>query len=164
MKKILSLILVIMLLISCLAGCNNDDNTDEPEIVFDEYYTQLEDFETIKPLLVDFYTEVQRAYNGSDKSDAETLELSDDFNDICDELDAINNEYRDIKSEEISSEEYGIFLDLIMPYQKTRLIIAEINLAKSLQEHGYGSTDCTESFKELKQSIDDAYKKYSTAQ
>ena len=164
MKKILSSILATILLVSVLVGCNINADTDEPEIVFNDYYTQLEDFETVKPLLIDFYTEVQRAYNKSDKSDAETFELSNDFEDICDELDAINEEYRNVKSEEISSEEYGVFLDLIMPYLKTRLVVAEIKLAKNLEEKDYGDADCSESFNKLKQSIDDAYEKYSTAQ
>ena len=144
LKKILSLFLVGVTLLTVLSSCQKQDSRDI-KLEFTKYlyhktFRDMSLFDEYFTIINDYYNELIKAYNSSDKKKSETLIFNNDASKKLDEF--INNNYEDDKSTELLT-----MLKLKQLILSTDYCIASVRF----------NIDDEESFKDLRQSIVDMY-------
>ena len=92
--KIKRYIIFIMMfsIILVISACSSQNEETTVNLTFSEYYQNADDFEKIYPLLNEYFACIENAYKESDKTDLNSFVLSDDYNDISNQLSAISKD------------------------------------------------------------------------
>lgn len=138
-------------------SCGNDDSK-KTELVIAEHYKTATDYEQIEPLLKEYFSIIEEAYNNSDKQKIETFILPDRYNEVDKALDDLQNSTD--MSNIISGGDEAIIayqkkLALLQPYLKIELKIAE----KSVLETA-GNNSNEDWFNSLSSTLSEAYEHY----
>lgn len=158
-KKILAAVLALACSLSLSACAPSQGVTLE----FSEYYQSADNFEEIEPLLNQYFSMVQAAYDNSDKTNLESFVLDDGYEEVADALKEISDEVSDgfsdalYKSEQ-GREAYAAQLRLLQPYLFVEYKIAEQNLLLSAN---YDHLEKPAWFTELEDKLSDTYSEYA---
>lgn len=140
-------------------SCGNDDSK-KPKLVIAEQYQIATDYKQIEPLLKEYFTIIEEAYNNSDKQNIETFILPDRYNEVDTALDNLQNS-TDMSNIISGGDEamiaYQKKLALLQPYLKIELKIAEKNLLGTA-----GNSSNKEWFNSLSSTLTEAYEHYSS--
>lgn len=142
-----------MLLLTVLgsSACSSQTKDDSINLTFSEYYQNADDYEKIYPLLNEYFSYVQNAYDESDKSDLSTFVLSDDYKSVSNQLSEISNDNSGfiVNGKTNLSKEYLARFQLLEPYlemeyfikQKDLLSAGNGNLGIALNEEWFKEVD-----------------------
>lgn len=135
----------------------------EFSLEFSEYYQQAEDFEELEPLLNQYFSAVQEAYDKSDKENLETFVLDESYEEIFEILSDRQEEY-DGKLDSLlslSDEEqkaYLATLKLFHPFLKIHAFILEKDVL--LVANDYRAPN-VEWFEKFEKNLSDIYIEYT---
>lgn len=158
-KKILAAVLTLACSLSLSACAPSQGVTLE----FSEYYQSADNFEEIEPLLNQYFSMVQAAYDNSDKTNLESFVLDDGYEEVADALKEISDEVSD-NFDNISIydkqalKQQAVQLKLIHPYLLVEVKIAEQNLLLSAN---YDHLEKPAWFTELEDKLSDTYAEYA---
>ncbi len=121
-----------MLLLTVLgsSACSSQTKDNSINLTFSEYYQNANDYEIIYPLLNEYFSCVQNAYDASDKSDLNSFVLSDDYKNISNQLSEISNDNSGfiVDGKANLSKEYLARLQLLEPYLEMEYFIKQKDL------------------------------------
>lgn len=128
----------------------------EVNLTFSEYYQNADDYEKIYPLLNEYFTCIQNAYDESDKENFDTFKLPEKYSDITSQLSTISNDDSGmiINGSINTSDEYLARIQLMNPYLQIEVHLRE----KELLETSNSSSE--EWFSELNTLLTDSYSEY----
>lgn len=162
-KKILAAVIALACSLSLSACAPSQGVTLE----FSEYYQSADNFEEIEPLLNQYFSMVQAAYDNSDKTNLESFVLDDGYEEVADALEEIRDEIDDISIyDKQILKQHVIQLNLVHPYLLVHAKILErdaIVNAKSLEEQRTGErlqAENPEWFTELNEELSETYTEY----
>lgn len=156
--KIKRYIIFIMMfsIILVISACSSQNEETTVNLTFSEYYQNADDFEKIYPLLNEYFACIENAYKESDKKDLNSFVLSDDYNDISNQLSAISKDDSKMRvnGELNTSDEYIARIKIINPYLQMELHLNGKELLKT-------SNSTNENwFKELETILTEIYSEY----
>ncbi len=156
--KIKRYVIFIMMfsIILVLSACSSQNEETTVNLTFSEYYQNADDFETIYPLLNEYFACIENAYKESDKTDLNSFVLSDNYNDISNQLSAISKDDSKMRvnGELNTSDEYIARIKIINPYLQMELHLSGKELLKT-------SNSTNENwFKELETILTEIYSEY----
>ena len=158
MRKICSILIVVLLVITSAVGCGNDGYEDInirfKDDVFHADFTKAQEFYLIHSDIEAYYNNVITAYNKSDKRDPDTFILPDYITEFSEKLDGYLAE-----DTSITKEQRYVGLKLKEPYIETNNVIQNIKTKHSNKEAENASAE----FEKLKSSILKASEKYKSA-
>ena len=140
MKHYRTFIFIILLLtVLGLSDCSSQTKDDSLNLTFSEYYQNADDYEKIYPLLNEYFSYVQSAYDKSDKSDLNSFALSDNYMNVSNQLSEISNDNSGfiIEGKTNMSKEYIARLQLLEPYLQAEVLLAEKALLSSPNEEWF---------------------------
>lgn len=143
-------------IILVISACSSQNEENTVNLTFSEYYQNADDFEKIYPLLNEYFACIENAYKESDKTDLNSFVLSDDYNDISNQLSAISKDDSKMRvnGELNTSDEYIARIKIINPYLQTELHLSGKELLKT-------SNSINENwFKELETILTEIYSEY----
>lgn len=127
-----STFIFIMLLLTVLglSACSSQTKDDSLNLTFSEYYQSADDYEKIYPLLNEYFSYVQSAYDKSDKSDLNSFVLSNNYVNVSSQLSEISNDNSGfiVDGKPNLSKEYLARLQLLEPYLQMEYYIAQNDL------------------------------------
>lgn len=167
-KKILAAVIAVACSLSLSACAPSQGVTLE----FSEYYQSADNFEEIEPLLNQYFSMVQTAYDNSDKTNLESFVLDDGYEEVADALEEIHDKIDNSSSslsiyDKQSLKQQIIQLKLMHPYLFVQFKIAErkaILSAKSEVEERTGEklqAENPEWFTELGEKLSETYTEYA---
>ena len=156
--KIKRYIIFIMMfsIILVISACSSQNEETTVNLTFSEYYQNADDFEKIYPLLNEYFACIENAYKESDKMDLNSFVLSDNYNDISNQLSAISKDDSKMRvnGELNTSDEYIARIKIINPYLQMELHLSGKELLKT-------SNSTNENwFKELETILTEIYSEY----
>lgn len=165
-KKILAAVLACSLSLSACAPSQG------VTLEFSEYYQSADNFEEIEPLLNQYFSMVQTAYDNSDKTNLESFVLDDGYEEVADALEEIRDEITDSSSsisiyDKPALKQQSVQLKLVLPYSYIYIKIFERNAiveAKLLEEQRTGEklqAENPEWFTELGEKLSETYTEYA---
>lgn len=130
MKKYYLTIIIVFLTTFGLLACSSKTKNDTINLVFSEYYKNADDYEKIQPLMVEYFSCIQNAYNKSDKLNLDTFTLPDEYKEASNSLAKISNDNsKALLNEKTNlSKEYLARLQLLEPYLRMEVFITEKDL------------------------------------
>lgn len=149
----------IMLLCTMLglSACSSQIKDNSINLTFSEYYQNADDYEKIYPLLNEYFSYIQSAYDKSDKSNLNSFVLSDDYINISNQLSEISNDNSGfiVDGKTNLSKEYLARLQLLEPYLQAEVLLAEKAMLSSPNEEWFVNMDTflTDTFSEYKNGI-----------
>lgn len=164
MKSKHSFIFIIMLLtILSLSACSSQTKDESINLTFSQYYQNADDYDKIYPLLNEYFSSIQNAYNNSDKSDLDTFTLPNEYKDISNSLAEISNDNSGavVDGKTNLSEEYLARLKLLEPYLRMEYYLAQ----KDLLIVGNSSSETSPNedwFEKLNDLLLEIYMEYET--
>ena len=122
-----------------LSACSSQTKDNSINLTFSEYYQNADDYEKIYPLLNEYFSYVQSAYDKSDKSDLNSFVLSDDYINISNQLSEISNDNSGfiVDGKTNLSKEYLARLQLLEPYLQAEVLLAEKAMLSSPNEEWF---------------------------
>lgn len=157
MKSKRSFIFIMMLLtILNLSACSSQTKDESINLTFSQYYQNADDYDKIYPLLNEYFSGIQNAYNKSDKEDLNTFSLPDNFSEIVKKLSDISNDDSGIRTSDgqlNTSNEYIARLKILEPYLRMEVCLAERDMLSSPNEDW---------FEELNDLLSETYMEYKT--
>ena len=156
--KIKQYIIFIMMfsIILVISACSSQNKKTTVSLTFSKYYQNADDFEKIYPLLNEYFACIENAYKESDKTDLNSFVLSDDYDDISNQLSAISKDDSKMRvnGELNTSDEYIARIKIINPYLQMELHLSGKELLKT-------SNSTNENwFKELETILTEIYSEY----
>lgn len=136
MKKYNLTVIIVLLTMLGLSACSSKPKNETLNLAFSEYYQSADDYERIQPLMVKYFSCIQKAYNESDKSNLNTFALSDEYKEASNSLSEISNDNSGamVNGKTNLSKEYLARLQLLEPYLRMELLIAEKDLLNNLNK------------------------------
>lgn len=135
----------IMLLLTVLvsSACSSQTKDNSVNLTFSEYYQNADDYEIIYPLLNEYFSCIQNAYYASDKSDLNSFVLSDDYQNVSNQLSEISNDNSGfiVDGKTNLSKEYLARLQLLEPYLQIEVLLAEKSMLSSPNEEWFNKLD-----------------------
>lgn len=131
---------IMLLLIALgLSACSSQTKEDLLNITFSEYYQNADDYEKIYPLLNEYFSCIQSAYDKSDKSDLDSFVLPDEYTNVSNQLSKISNDNSGfiVDGKTNLSKEYLARLQLLEQYLRAEAIIAEKVMLSSPNEEWF---------------------------
>lgn len=124
------LILLFAIISITLSACSSQTKDESINLTFSQYYQNADDYDTIYPLLNEYFSSIQDAYNKSDKQDLDTFILPNEYKDISNSLAEISNDNSGavVDGKTNLSEEYLARLKLLEPYLRMEYYLAQKNL------------------------------------
>ncbi|MBD5555224.1 MAG: hypothetical protein HDQ95_07795 [Roseburia sp.] len=137
--KYLFIVTMVLLTILSLSACSSQTKNGSVNLTFSEYYQSADDYEKIHPLLNEYFSCVQNAYNNSDKSNLNSFVLSEDYIGVSNQLLEISNDDTGfIVDGEINlSREYLARLQLLEPFLRAEVLLVEKTMLSSPNEDWY---------------------------
>lgn len=125
--------IMLFLTIFGLSACSSQTKDDSLNITFSEYYQNADDYEKIYPLLNEYFSCIQSAYDKSDKSELGSFVLPDEYTNVSNQLSEISNDSSGliVDGKTNLSKEYLARLQLLEPYLRAEVIIAEKEMLSS---------------------------------
>ena len=156
--KIKCYIIFIMMfsIILVTSACSSQNEEIMVNLTFSEYYQNADDFEKIYPLLNEYFACIENAYKESDKMDLNSFVLSDNYNDISNQLSTISKDDSKMRvnGELNTSDEYIARIKIINPYLQMELHLNGKELLKT-------SNSTNENwFKKLETILTEIYSEY----
>ena len=152
MKRKHPIIFIMMLLtILSLSACSLQTKDDSINLTFSQYYQNVDDYDKIYPLLNEYFSGIQNAYDKSDKEDLNTFSLPDNFSEIAKKLSDISKRTSDGQLN--TSNEYIARLKILEPYLRMEVCLAERNMLSSPNEDW---------FAKLNNLLSETYMEYET--
>lgn len=117
--------IMLLLIVLGLSACSAQTKDDSLNITFSEYYQNANDYEKIYPLLNEYFSYIQSAYEKSDKSDLGSFVLPDDYKNVSNQLSEISNDNSGfiVDGKTNLSKEYLARLQLLEPYLEMEYFI-----------------------------------------
>lgn len=140
MKQKHTFTFILLLLIALgLSACSSQTKEDSLNITFSEYYQNADDYEKIYPLLNEYFSCIQSAYDKSDKSDLDSFVLPDEYTNVSNQLSKISNDNSGfiVDGKTNLSKEYLARLQLLEQYLRAEAIIAEKAMLSSPNEEWF---------------------------
>ena len=157
MKRKHPIIFIMMLLtILSLSACSSQTKDESINLTFSQYYQNADDYDKIYPLLNEYFSGIQNAYDKSDKEDLNTFSLPDNFSEIAKKLSDISNDDSGIRTSDgqlNTSNEYIARLKILEPYLRMEVCLAERNMLSSPNEDW---------FAKLNNMLSETYMEYET--
>lgn len=131
--------IMLLLIVLGLSACSAQTKDDPLNITFSEYYQNADDYEKIYPLLNEYFSYIQSAYDKSDKSDLNSFVLPNEYTNVSNQLSEISNDNSGfiIDGKTNLSKEYLARLQLLEPYLRAKVIIAEKAMLSSPNEEWF---------------------------
>lgn len=164
MKGKYSFIFIIILLsVLSLSACSSQTKDNSINLTFSQYYQNADDYDKIYPLLNEYFSCIQNAYNESDKSNLNTFTLPNEYKEISDSLAEISNDNSGavVNGKTNLSKEYLARLQLLEPYLQTEYYLAQ----KNLLSVGNGNSELSPNedwFAKLNNLLSETYLEYET--
>lgn len=157
MKSKCYLVIMLLLTLFGLSSCSSQSQNSSVNLAFSEYYQNADDFDKIQPLLNEYFSLIQNAYDKSDKTNLESFELPKEFTSISDKLLAISNDSSGaiVDGKTNLSQEYLARLQLLEPYLRMEVYLAEKEMLLSNK-----NTSNADWFTEVSTFLTDTYDKY----
>ena len=143
--------ITLFLIVLGLSACSSRTKDDSFNITFSEYYQNADDYEKIYPLLNEYFSCIQSAYDKSDKSVLDSFVLPDEYTNISNQLSEISNDNSGfiVDGKTNLSKEYLARLQLLEPYlemeyfikQKDLLLVGNGNSKITLNEEWFNEVD-----------------------
>lgn len=134
-----------MLLLTVLvsSACSSQTKDNSINLTFSEYYQTANDYEIIYPLLNKYFSCIQNAYDTSNKSDLNSFVLSDDYQNISNQLSEISNDDSGLVVNGNTNllKEYLARLQLLKPYLDVEELLAEKSLLSSPNKEWFNKLD-----------------------
>lgn len=158
MKQNRTVTFIMLLLIALgLSACSSQTKDDSLNITFSEYYQNADDYEKIYPLLNEYFSCIQSAYDKSDKSDLESFVLPNEYTNVSNQLSEISNDNSGfiVDGKTNLSKEYLARLQLLEPYLQAEILLAEKAMLSSPNEEWFVimGTFLTDTISEYKNGI-----------
>lgn len=138
MKSKRSFIFIMMLLtILNFSACSSQTKDESINLTFSQYYQNADDYDKIYPLLNEYFSGIQNAYNKSDKENLNTFSLPDNFSEVVKKLSDISNDDSGIRTSDgqlNTSNEYIARLKILEPYLRMEVCLAERDVLSSPNE------------------------------
>lgn len=140
-----------------LSSCSSQSQDNSFNLTFSEYYQNADDYEKIQPLLNEYLSMIQNAYDKSDKTNLDSFELPKEFTNISNKLAAISNDNSGsiIDGKTNLSQEYLARLQLLEPYLRMEVYLYEKDLL--ISNH---TSSNTEWFNEVNNFLTNTYDEY----
>ena len=121
---------MLLLTILVLSACSSQTKDNSVNLTFSEYYQNADDYEKIYPLLNEYFSCIQSAYDKSDKSDLNSFVLSDNYVNVSNQLSEISNDNSGfvVDGKTNLSKEYLARLQLLEPYLEMEYFIKQKDL------------------------------------
>ena len=153
--------IMLLLIVLGLSACSSQTKDNSLNITFSEYYQNADDYEKIYPLLNEYFSCIQSAYDKSDKSDLESFVLPDEYTNVSSQLSEISNDNSGfiVDGKTNLSKEYLARLQLLEPYLEMEYFIKQ----KDLLSVGNGNSKIAlndEWFNEVDAFLTATYSKY----
>ena len=131
--------IMLLLIVLGLSACSSQTKDNSLNITFSEYYQNADDYEKIYPLLNEYFSCIQSAYDKSDKSDLESFVLPDEYTNVSNQLSEISNDNSGfiVDGKTNLSKEYLARLQLLEHYLRAEAIIAEKAMLSSPNEEWF---------------------------
>lgn len=145
----------IMLLFTMLGlpACSSQTKDNSINLTFSEYYQNADDYEKIYPLLNEYLSCVQNAYDKSDKSDLNSFILSDNYVNVSNQLSEMSNDNSGfiVDGKTNMTKEYLARLQLLEPYLQAEVLLAEKAMLPSPNDEWFNEVDgfLTSTYSEL---------------
>lgn len=143
--------MMLLLIVLGLSACSSQTKNDSLNLSFSEFYQNANDYEKIYPLLNEYFSFIQNAYDKSDKSDLDSFVLSNEYTKVSNQLSEISNDNSGfIVDGKINlSKEYLARLRLLEPYlemeyyikQKDLLLVGNGNSKVAFNEEWFNEVD-----------------------
>ena len=140
MKQKRTFTFIMLLLIALgLSACSSQTKNDSLNITFSEYYQNADDYEKIYPLLNEYFSYIQSAYEKSNKSDLNSFVLPDEYTNVSNQLSEISNDNSGfiVDGKTNLSKEYLARLQLLEPYLQSEVLLAEKVMLPSPNEEWF---------------------------
>lgn len=160
-KKILAAVIALACSLSLSACAPSQGVTLE----FSEYYQSADNFEEIEPLLNQYFSMVQAAYDNSDKTNLESFVLDDGYEEVADSLTAMQTKlFNDFSvilraGSDSAKQTYLAEAELLEPFSHIEAKIAESTLL--LEDTINNHVRDTDWFDDLSEIISDAHTEYA---
>lgn len=139
--------IMLLLIVLGLSACSSQTKDNSLNITFSEYYQNADDYEKIYPLLNEYFSYIQSAYDKSDKSELDSFVLPDEYTNVSNQLSEISNDNSGfiVDGKTNLSKEYLARLQLLEPYlemeyfikQKDLLLVGNGNSKVALNEEWF---------------------------
>lgn len=131
--------IMLLLIVLGLSACSSQTKNDSLNITFSEYYQNADDYEKIYPLLNEYFSCIQSAYDKSDKSDLESFVLPDEYTNVSNQLSEISNDNSGfiVDGKTNLSKEYLARLQLLEPYLQIEVLLTEKSMLSSPNEEWF---------------------------
>lgn len=156
MKKICSILIVVLLIVTSVVGCGGKDGNIKltfKESMFHKDFQKAEDFESISKDIVTYLNAVVDAYNDSNKVDPATFKLSAEGERA---EDSISGYQKVMPSQKMDEKLYSSLL-MQSKVLAVNTKVATINLCKTA-----GNDSSYKSFDDIKEALNEAYEAYKS--
>lgn len=120
--KSLSLFLIVSMVFS-FAGCSSDTPTPD----YADFYRNFSDFDTLEPLLNNYFTGILRAYNNADPEDVFSFQLDAEAESAQTELENYMTQYKSSKYPNASKEDQEKYSIISALYSTISLNVSSFN-------------------------------------
>ena len=130
---------MLLLIALGLSACSSQTKDDSLNIIFSEYYQNADDYEKIYPLLSEYFSCIQSAYDKSDKSNLDSFVLPDEYTNVSNRLSEISNDSSEliVDGKTNLSKEYLARLQLLELYLRAEVLLVEKEMLSSPNEEWF---------------------------
>lgn len=136
--------IMLFLIVLGLSACSSQKTKDDSlNITFSEYYQNADDYEKIYPLLNEYFSCIQSAYDKSDKAELGSFVLPDEYTNVSNQLSEISNDNSGfiVDGKTNLSKEYLARLQLLEPYLRAEVLLAEKGMLSSPNEEWFNEVN-----------------------
>ena len=135
--------IMLFLIVLGLSACSSQTKDDSLNITFSEYYQNADDYEKIYPLLNEYFSCIQSAYDKSDKAELGSFVLPDEYTNVSNQLSEISNDNSGfiVDGKTNLSKEYLARLQLLEPYLRAEVLLAEKGMLSSPNEEWFNEVN-----------------------
>lgn len=142
-KHTFTFIMLFLIVLGLLACSSQKTKDDSLNITFSEYYQNADDYEKIYPLLNEYFSCIQSAYDKSDKAELGSFVLPDEYTNVSNQLSEISNDNSGfiVDGKTNLSKEYLARLQLLEPYLRAEVLLAEKGMLSSPNEEWFNEVN-----------------------
>ena len=142
-KHTFTFIMLFLIVLGLLACSSQKTKDDSLNITFSEYYQNADDYEKIYPLLNEYFSCIQSAYDKSDKAELGSFVLPDEYTNVSNQLSEISNDKSGfiVDGKTNLSKEYLARLQLLEPYLRAEVLLAEKGMLSSPNEEWFNEVN-----------------------
>ena len=142
-KHTFTFIMLFLIVLGLLACSSQKTKDDSLNITFSEYYQNADDYEKIYPLLNEYFSCIQSAYDKSDKAELGSFVLPDEYTNVSNQLSEISNDNSGFIADGKTnlSKEYLARLQLLEPYLRAEVLLAEKGMLSSPNEEWFNEVN-----------------------